>query len=53
MGAGEADRAAVERKVLRVLDWYRSELQLRDSGEKPLLTAMELWLGEDWGRRAS
>jgi hypothetical protein len=53
VGAGGADRAAVERKVLKVLDWYRSELQLRDSGERPLLTATELWFGDDWTRRAS
>ena len=39
--------------MLKVLDWYRSELKLRDSGDKPLLTATELWLGEDWGRRPS
>ena len=50
VGAGGAERSTVERKVLRVLDWYRSELKLRESGEKPLLTAMELWIGEDWGR---
>jgi len=26
---------------------------LRESGDKPLLTATELWLGEDWERRPS
>ena len=53
VGAGGAERGAVERKVLKVLDWYRSELQLRDRGEKPLLTATQLWFGEDWARRPS
>jgi hypothetical protein len=46
-------RGAIERKLFKVLDWYRSEVKLRESGEKPLLTATELWLGEDWGRRPS
>jgi|GEM_PF-5751028 len=53
VAAGGTDRGAVERKLFKVLDWYRSELKLRDNGEKPLLTATELWLGEDWGRRPS
>ena len=53
VATGGADRSLVRRKVLKVLDWYRSELKLRDSGDKPLLTATELWFGEDWGRRAS
>ena len=53
VATGGADRGAVKRKVLKVLDWYRSELKLRDSGEKPLLTATELWFGEDTTRRAS
>ena len=53
VAAGGNERGAVKRKIFKVLDWYRSELKLRDSGEKPLLTATELWLGEDWGRRPS
>lgn len=53
VAAGGNDRGAVERKLFKVLDWYRSEVKLRESGEKPLLTATELWLGEDWGRRLS
>ncbi|MBN2559483.1 MAG: hypothetical protein JXQ75_00945 [Phycisphaerae bacterium] len=53
VAAGGNDRGSVERKLLKVLDWYRSELKLRESGEKPLLTATQLWLGEDWGRRPS
>jgi len=53
VAAAGNDRGTVERKLLRVLDWYRSEIKLRDSGENPLLTASELWLGEDWGRRPS
>ncbi len=32
-----------------MLDWYGSEVKRRDSGEKPLRTATELWLGGDWG----
>jgi hypothetical protein len=51
VGVGCSERGAVERKVLKVLDWYRSELQLRDRGEKPLLTATQLWFGEDWERK--
>lgn len=51
--AGGNERGAVERKVFKVLDWYRSELKLRDSGAKSLLTAAELWLGEAWARRPS
>jgi hypothetical protein len=53
VAAGGNERGAVERKIFKVLDWYRSEVKLRDSGEKPLLTAGELWLGEDLGRRPS
>jgi hypothetical protein len=53
VAAGGNDRGTVERKLLKVRDWYRAELNLRDSGERPLLTATELWLGEDWGRRSS
>jgi hypothetical protein len=53
VATGGVDRGVVRRKVLKVLDWYRSEFKLRDSGDKALLTATELWFGEDWGRRAS
>lgn len=53
VAAGGNDRGAVKRKILKVLDWYRSEFKLRESGEKPLLTASQLWLGDDWGRRPS
>lgn len=53
VAAGGNDRGAVERKLFKVLDWYRSEFKLRESGEKPLLTAAGLWLGEDWERRPS
>lgn len=53
VGAGSGERDAIERKVIKVVDWYRSELQLRNRGEMPLLTARQLWLGEDWTRRPS
>ena len=53
VAVGGNERGTVERKLFKVLDWYRSELKLRDSGEKPLLTATELWLGEEWGRLPS
>jgi hypothetical protein len=53
VAAGGNDRGAVERKLLRVRDWYRSEFKLRESGQKPLLTATELWLGDDRERRPS
>lgn len=53
VAAGGNARGAIERKLYKVLDWYRSELKLRDTDEKPLLTAVELWLGDDWGRRPS
>ena len=46
VAAGGNDRGAIERKLAKVLDWYRSELNLRESGGMPLLTARELWLGE-------
>jgi hypothetical protein len=54
VGAGKGERDAIERKVLKVVDWYRSELHLRDACDKPLLTARQLWLGEGgWERRPS
>lgn len=53
IAAGSRQRDAVERKLLKVLDWYRTELQLRDRRENPMLTAAELWLGERWERRPS
>jgi len=53
VAAGGNDRVAVERKLMKVRDWYATELKLRDNGSKPLLTATELWLGEDCGRRPS
>jgi hypothetical protein len=53
VAAGGSERGPIERKLLKVLDWYRSELKLREGGEKPLLTTTELWLCEDWARRAS
>jgi hypothetical protein len=40
---GGPQRAAVERKVLKVVEWHRSEMDLRDQSMEPLLTASELW----------
>lgn len=53
VAAGGNDRGAVSRKLMKVRDWYRVELKLRDSGDKPLLTVTELWLGDGSGRRPS
>lgn len=53
VAAGGNDRDAIERKLSKVLDWYRSELKLRESGDMPLLTARELWLGESRTRMPS
>jgi hypothetical protein len=39
---GGSQRAAVERKVSKVVDWYRTQADLRDQGMEPLLTASEL-----------
>jgi hypothetical protein len=36
-------RGSVEKKTLRVVEWYRAEVDLREQGMEPLLTASELW----------
>ena len=40
---GGPHRVAVERKVFKVVEWYRAEADLREQGLEPLLTASELW----------
>ena len=40
---GGPQRVAVERKVSKVVEWYRTEADLREQGMEPLLTASELW----------
>jgi hypothetical protein len=43
VSVGGPHRAAVERKVFKVVEWYRTEADLREKGMEPLLTAAELW----------
>jgi hypothetical protein len=43
ISVGGPQRADVERKVSKIVDWYRTEADLRDQGMEPLLTASELW----------
>jgi hypothetical protein len=43
VSVGGPQRTTVERKVFKVVDWYRSEADLREHGMEPLLTASELW----------
>jgi hypothetical protein len=43
VSVGGPHRAIVERKVLKVVEWHRSEMDLREQGMEPLLTASELW----------
>ena len=53
VGVGGAHRAPVQRKLAKVLDWYRTEIKLRDSNSSPLLTVYELWTDGRPLRRAS
>jgi hypothetical protein len=53
VGVGGAHRAPVQRKLAKVLDWYRTEIKLRDSNSSPLLTVFELWTDGRPMRRAS
>jgi hypothetical protein len=39
VSVGGPQRAAVERKVSKVVDWYKTEADLREQGMEPLLTA--------------
>jgi hypothetical protein len=43
VSVGGPHRVAVERKVSRVVEWYMTEVDLREQGMEPLLTASELW----------
>jgi hypothetical protein len=43
VSVGGPHRLAVERKVFKVVEWYRAEADLREQGLEPLLTASELW----------
>jgi hypothetical protein len=43
VSVGGPQRADVERKVFKVVEWYRTEADLREQGMEPLLTASELW----------
>lgn len=43
VSVGGPHRTAVERKVFKVVEWYRAEADLREQGMEPLLTASELW----------
>ena len=43
VSVGGPHRVAVERKVFKVVEWYRTEADLRGQGMEPLLTAAELW----------
>ena len=43
VSVGGHHRAAVERKVFKIVEWYRTETDLREQGMEPLLTASELW----------
>ena len=53
VGVGGVHRAPVQRKLAKVLDWYRTEIKLRDDNSSPLLTAYELWTDGRPLRRAS
>jgi hypothetical protein len=43
VSVGGPHRAGVERKVFKVVEWYRAEVDCRENGMEPLLTASELW----------
>ena len=43
VSVGGPQRIAVEKKVFKVIEWYRTEVDLREQGMEPLLTASELW----------
>lgn len=43
VSVGGPQRAVVERKVFKVVEWYRAEIDLQEQGVDPLLTASELW----------
>jgi hypothetical protein len=43
VSVGGHHRTAVERKVFRVVEWYRTEVDLREQGMEPLLTSSEIF----------
>ena len=43
VSVGGFHRAAIERKVFKVVEWYKTEADLRGQGMEPLLTASEIW----------
>jgi hypothetical protein len=43
VSVGGPQRVDVERKVFKVVEWYRTEVELRETGMESLLTASELW----------
>ena len=43
VSVGGPHRVAVERKVAKTVEWYVTEMDLREKGMEPLLTASELW----------
>lgn len=43
VSVGGPERVAVERKVAKTVEWYVTEMDLREQGMEPLLTASELW----------
>jgi hypothetical protein len=53
VGVGGTHRASVQRKLAKILDWYGTEIKLRDSNSPPLLTVFELWTDGRPLRRAS
>ena len=43
VSVGGPHRAAVERKAFKVVEWYRTEVDLREQGMEPLLTSSEIF----------
>jgi hypothetical protein len=43
VSVGGPQRADVERKVFKVVEWYRTEVELREDGMGPLLTSSEIF----------
>ena len=43
VSVGGHHRTAVERKVFKAVEWYRTEVDLREQGMDPLLTSSEIF----------
>ncbi len=43
VSVGGPHRVAVEKKVFKVVEWYRTEVDLREQGMEPLLTSSEIF----------